>query len=147
MHTDAWTKAILRNQACTSLWLTHTWFKQLATREMLYQWLSFLINIESCYKRNGLQWWFVLLVLIICFIRISCQYKMVCQWIGMLTNIKYAIKRTGSKVGCFVGFYHHYLVTMSVHIHVYRYPFFESGMRKGLQTINLNRKDLILVCK
>ena len=36
----------------------------------------------------------------------------------------------GSKVGCFAGFCHHYLTTMSVHMHVYHYPLFESGTKR-----------------
>ena len=38
----------------------------------------------------------------------------------------------GSKVGCFAVFCHRRLMTMSVHMHVYHYPLFESGTKAGL---------------
>ena len=46
------------------------------------------------------------------------------------------------KVYCFAGFCHHCLVTTSVHMHVYRYPLFESGIKTGLRIIALCRKML-----
>ena len=46
---------------------------------------------------------------------------------------KHAIKETGPKVGCFAGFCHHYLTTMSAHTQAYHYPLFESGMETGLK--------------
>ena len=36
------------------------------------------------------------------------------------------------QVSCFTSVYHHHLVTMSAHMHVYHYPLFESGMKIGL---------------
>ena len=53
----------------------------------------------------------------------------------------------GPKVGCFAGFCHHHLTTMSAHTHVYRYPLVESGMKTGLRAITLCRKDRILLSK
>ena len=53
----------------------------------------------------------------------------------------------GPKVGCFAGFYHHRLTTMSAHMHAYRYPLVESGMKTGLRAITLCRKDRILLSK
>ena len=47
---------------------------------------------------------------------------------------KHVMKETGSKVGCFAGFYHHHLMTMSTHTHAYPYPLFEGG---GLRMITL----------
>ena len=38
----------------------------------------------------------------------------------------------GSKIGCFAGFCHDQLATMSVHTYVYCYPLFESGIKSGL---------------
>ena len=54
---------------------------------------------------------------------------------------KHVIKETGPKVGCFSVFCDHRLMIMSDHTHVYRYPLFESGMKTGLKTITLCRKD------
>ena len=53
---------------------------------------------------------------------------------GLLSNIYYnhVINEMASNVNCFAGFYHHRLVNTSAHIHVYRYPLFESGMKIGL---------------
>ena len=51
------------------------------------------------------------------------------------------MKEMGPKVGCFAGFCHHNSTTMSAHTHVYRYSLFESGMKTGLRTIALWRKD------
>ena len=42
------------------------------------------------------------------------------------------LQKTSPKVGCFVGFYHHCLVTMSMHLHAYCDPLCESGMETGL---------------
>ena len=36
------------------------------------------------------------------------------------------------EVNHFAGFCHHRLVTTSVHMHAYRYPLFESGIKTGL---------------
>ena len=47
------------------------------------------------------------------------------------------------KVGCFAGFCHHCLMTMSVHTHAYHYPLVESGMKIGLRAIALCRKDRV----
>ena len=41
----------------------------------------------------------------------------------------------GPKVGCFAGFCHHRLMTVSMHIHMYCYPLFKSGMKTGLRMI------------
>ena len=53
-------------------------------------------------------------------------------WVGFLANIKTFIKEMGSKVGCFAGFYHHPVTTISVHTHAYCYPLFESGTKTDL---------------
>ena len=45
------------------------------------------------------------------------------------------------KLDCFASLCHHRLVTMSVHMHPYHYPLFESGTKIGLWTIPLCRKD------
>ena len=66
---------------------------------------------------------------------------------GLLTNIKHVTKETGPKVGCFAGFCHHCLVTTSAHMHVYSNPLFESGMKTGLLTFALRRKDIALLHK
>ena len=34
------------------------------------------------------------------------------------------------KVNCLAGFYHHRLVTTSLHTHAYRYRLFESGIKQ-----------------
>ena len=52
----------------------------------------------------------------------------------------------GPKVSCFSGFCHH-SSTMSVHMHAYRYPLVESGMKTGLRAIALCRKDRVLLSK
>ena len=43
---------------------------------------------------------------------------------------KIMINKIAPKVGYFAGFCHHHLATMSVHMHVYHYPLFESGMKQ-----------------
>ena len=53
----------------------------------------------------------------------------------------------GLKVGCFAGFCHHCLTTMSAHTYAYRYPLVESGMKTGLRVITLCRKDRVLLSK
>ena len=57
------------------------------------------------------------------------------------------MKQTGPKVGCFTGFCHHHLTTMSIHTHVYRCSLFESGTKTGLRTTALCRKDRVLLSK
>ena len=57
------------------------------------------------------------------------------------------MKETGPKVGCFAGFCHHRLMTMSAHIHAYHCPLVESGMKTGLRAIALCRKDRVLLSK
>ena len=44
---------------------------------------------------------------------------------------KHVIKETGSKAGYLAGFWHHCAMTMSVRMHAYNYPLFESGSRTG----------------
>ena len=61
--------------------------------------------------------------------------------------MKHTIKETGPKVGCFAGFCHHCLMTMSAQMHAYHYPLFESGMKTGLRAIALCRKDRVLLSK
>ena len=56
-------------------------------------------------------------------------------------------KEAGSKVGCFVGFCHHCWATMSVNMHAYCYLLLEHGMKTGLWTIVLCRKDVALLHK
>ena len=41
---------------------------------------------------------------------------------GLLTSIEMCYKEMGPKVGCFAGFYHYHLATLSAHVHAYRYP-------------------------
>ena len=53
----------------------------------------------------------------------------------------------GPKVGCFAGFCHHRLTTISAQTHAYRYPLFESGTKIGLRAIVLCRKDRVLLSK
>ena len=57
------------------------------------------------------------------------------------------MKETGPKVGCFAGFRHHHTATMSVHTHAYSYTLFESGIKTGLRTIGLCRKDRVLTIR
>ena len=66
-------------------------------------------------------------------------------WIGLLFNIETCIKEAGPIVGCFAGFCHHCLTTMSAHTYAYHYPLFESGMKTGFGTITLCRKDRVLL--
>ena len=66
---------------------------------------------------------------------------------GLLTNIKHVTKETGPKVGCFAGFHYHYLVITSAYMHVYCNLLFESGMKTGLLTFALCRKDIALLHK
>ena len=49
------------------------------------------------------------------------------------------------KVNCFADFCRHRLVAKSAYTHTYRHPLFESGMKTGLQTITLCRKDVVLL--
>ena len=60
---------------------------------------------------------------------------------GLLFTIETCYKGNWLKFGCFAGFCHHHLTTMSAHTHVYRYPLFESGTKTGLRMIALCRKD------
>ena len=53
----------------------------------------------------------------------------------------------GPIVGCFAGFCHHRLTTMSTQTHAYYYPLFENGTKTGLRTITLCRKDRVLLSK
>ena len=58
------------------------------------------------------------------------------------------MKERDAKVCCFAGFCHHHLTTMSVHMHAYCYSYlFKSGMKTGLKTIALCRKDRVLTIK
>ena len=66
---------------------------------------------------------------------------------GLLTNIRTCYKEMGAKVSWFAGFCHHNVATMSVHIHAYHCPLFESVMKIGLWTIVLSRKDIALLYK
>ena len=47
----------------------------------------------------------------------------------------------GPKVSCFAGFFHHRLTIMSADTHAYSYPLVESGMKTGLRSTGLWRKD------
>ena len=60
----------------------------------------------------------------------TCQQKII-----ILLNRITVIKETGPKVGCFAGFFHHRLTPMSAHMHAYRYPLVENGMKTGLRAI------------
>jgi len=42
------------------------------------------------------------------------------------------VSEMGLKVGCFAGFYHHHVITTTMHTHVYHYPLYESGTKTGL---------------
>ena len=53
----------------------------------------------------------------------------------------------GPKVGCFAGFCHYRLMTMSAHTHAYHYPLVESGTKTGLRAITLCGKDRVLLSK
>ena len=48
---------------------------------------------------------------------------------------KRVIKEMGLKLGCFTGFYHHPVTTMSAHTHAHRYPLFEIGTKTDPCTI------------
>ena len=50
----------------------------------------------------------------------------------VIANIKRCYKELDSKVGCFAGFCHHHVATMSVRMHAYHHPLFESVMKTGL---------------
>ena len=60
---------------------------------------------------------------------------------------KHVIKETGPKFGCFAGFCHPRLTTMSAHTHTYHYPLVESGTKTGFRVIALCRKGRILLSK
>ena len=60
---------------------------------------------------------------------------------------KHVIKETGPKVGCFAGFCHHHLMATSADTHAYRYLLVENGMKTGLRSIALCRKDRVLLSK
>ena len=66
---------------------------------------------------------------------------------GLIINIKHVTKETGPKIGCFAGFCNHHLATTSMHINVYCYPLFKSGIKTGLWTITVCTKDIALLCK
>ena len=51
------------------------------------------------------------------------------------------------EVGCFSGFCHHRLTTMSAHTYAFCYPLVESGTKTGLRSIALCRKDRVLLSK
>ena len=54
-------------------------------------------------------------------------------------------EKRARKFGCFTGFCHHRLTTMSAHTHAYRYPLVESRRKTGLRAIALCRKDRVLL--
>ena len=111
--------------------------------EKINQWLSLLINIKLCYRKqaNGV----VVLWVALPLFKKLVNRKMLYQWMGLLTNVWICYKETGSKVGCFAGFFsHHHSVTLSVHTHIYHYALFESGMITGFWTTALCRKDIAL---
>ena len=41
-------------------------------------------------------------------------------------------KEKGLKVYCFIGFFHHPVMTISAFMHAYCHPLFESGTKIGL---------------
>ena len=55
------------------------------------------------------------------------------------------IIKTAPKVNYFCGFCNYRLVITSAHMHAYHYPLLESGMKTGLSTIALCRKDIVLL--
>ena len=66
---------------------------------------------------------------------------------GLLFNVETCYKRNRHKNWLFAGFYHHCLMTMSVHMHAYHYPLFESGTKTSYRTIALCKKDRVLLSK
>ena len=44
---------------------------------------------------------------------------------------QHLIKKTGVSVGCFVGFHHHYFMSMGMHTYAYCYPLYKSGPKTG----------------
>ena len=52
-------------------------------------------------------------------LRVEKRYAVEWDYYSLLKHVR---KETGSKVGCFAGFCHHYLTAMCVHMHAYRYP-------------------------
>ena len=49
-----------------------------------------------------------------------------------MTHSEYCDQNFHLKVGCFAGFCHHRVSTMSPHTHAYQYPLFESGTKARL---------------
>ena len=72
----------------------------------------------------------------------TCQQKNITPVNGIAIHY---MKEMGPKVGSFASFCHHRLMTVSVHMHAYRYPFFESGMKPGLRMIALCRKNRVKI--
>ena len=82
------------------------------------------MNIKASYKRNGLQGWLFHWLLQLSRLKL----KNVILMNGIANQYKnYVTNEMVPKVGCFAGFCHHHLVTMSAHTHVYRRPLFESA--------------------
>ena len=100
-------------------------------------------------KRNGLQGWLaILLVSLHGRLKNLPAEKRYILLNGITIQYRNMFKKTGPKVGCFVGFCHHHLTTMSAHTHAYRYPLAKSGTKIGLSAIALCRKDwLYIVCQ
>ena len=100
--------------------------KELATRDKLYQWLSLLNNIKTCYKEMGCK-----ADCFFDFFHLPERNLPIETVIPMSRIANHVINETGSKVDCLPGFCHHHLATMSVHTHVHRYCLFESRMKIG----------------
>ena len=130
-----WTK-VVHIQANTFVCMKSSIRKTLATREKLCPRLSLLINIRLRYKWNGLIGWLFY----------SAPKKLVNgnhytnEW-DCYPICNHVINKTPPKVDCFSPS----LMTMSVLLHVYCYPLLGSGMKTGLWTITLCRKDIVLL--
>ena len=103
-----------------------------------HAWLSLLINIKSCYKWNGLIRWLFCWLLLPTSKNLSKEKR----YTDDIQYITLCYKQNGPKVNCLAGFCHHRLVTTSVHMHAYCYTLYESGLKTGLWTIALCRKDM-----
>ena len=81
-------------------------------------------------------------------LRKPCQQKNAILLNGITIHYRNMLqKKRARKFGCFTGFCHHRLTTMSAHTHAYRYPLVESGRKTGLRAIALCRKDRVLLSK
>ena len=71
----------------------------------VYQWLSLLINIKLCYKKERVNMVVVCMLVALTCLKKLVNREMLYQWMGLLTNVilNHVINKMTSEVGCFFG--------------------------------------------